>query len=214
MLKYLANVTNDIILIHKKGKKSSCRYPDNPIWQRHFFARIVIWAFTPWRPYNESIEKWENSYDNVNDELSSRVNEIEKYKSPRDDDIREFIESKDTLISAIEKTISKNMKGNLQTDKIKIKKDSDGKYSIRCGNRLVAYSYSYDKVKKIEKSLRDIIEDENVREFIEEKDRDFQKMNRLEQLFKIKLAWFVGIIRLWNSILPFKQTKDYGDENG
>jgi hypothetical protein len=214
MLKYLANVTNDITLIHYNNKKSSCKYLDKPIWLRHFLARIVVRIFTPWRKYNRSIEKWKKSHNNVNDELSSRVNEIEKYKSQTDDDTREFIESEDTLISAIEKTISKDIKGDLQTDKSKIRKDFDSRCTILCGGRLVAYSYSYEKAKKIENSLRDIIEDENVKERIKNRSIDYQEMSRLEQLFKIKLACFVGIIRIWNSSLPFKQTKEYDDENG
>ena len=215
MLKYLANVTSDITLIPLKNKKSSCKYSDNPIWLRHFFARIVVRIFTPWKKYDKSIEKWKESFDIANNELSSRVNEIEKYKSPDYDyDTREFIESKDKLISALEKTISNNMKGDLRTAKSKIRKDSDGRCTILCGGRLVAYSYSYDKAKKIENSLRDIIEDENVKELIKKRYTDYQEMSRLEQLFKIKLAWGVGIIRMWDSILPFKQTKEYGDLNG
>lgn len=214
MLKYLANVTSNIILIHKKAKKvlaniRTIRYGND------ILLHAWLYGYSH-RGENitKALKKWKNSYDNVNDELSSRVNEIEKYKSPTDDDTQEFIESEDTLKSAIEKTISKDMKGDLQTAKSKIRKDSDGRCTILCGGKLVAYSYSYDKAKKIENSLRDIIEDEKVKERIKNRSIDYQEMSRLEQLFKIKLACFVGIIRMWNSILPFKQTKEYDDENG
>ena len=212
MLKYLANVTSDIILIHKKGKKSFCRYSDNPEWLRHSLARAVVRVFTPWRKYNKSIRKWEESFDNANDELSLKTNKIEKFRSSTDDDTREFIESEDMLKSAIEKIISEDMKGDLQTAKSTIKKDSDGRCTVRCGGRLVAYSYSYEKAKKIEKTLRDIIDDEKTRELLKNRYNDFQKMNRLEELFRIKLAWLVGMVRLWNSILPFKQITEYKEK--
>ena len=213
MFKYFAHVTRDITLFHYKNNKSSCKYSDNPIWLRHFFARGGIQIFTPWRKYNRSIEKWKESFDVANNELSSRVNEIEKYKSPTDDDTREFIESEDTLISVVEKIVPKDLNGDLQTDKIKIKKDSDGKCTIQCGNRLVAYSYSYDKAKKIEKTLRDIIEDENVKELLKKRYIDYQEMSRLKQLFKTKLANFVSFMRRWDSILSFEKAKYPEDVN-
>jgi hypothetical protein len=165
--------------------------------------------FTPWKKYNKAVKKWEGRFDEANNELSSRVNEIERYKSPTDDDTREFIESKDTLKSAIEKTISKAMKGDLQTEKTETKKDADGRCTIRCGGRLVAYSYSYDKAKEIEKTLRDIIDDKKVRELLKKGFDDFKEMIHLEQLFKIKLAWRVETIRLWDFILPFRKEGTY-----
>ena len=213
VFKYFAYVTRDITLIHYKNKKSSCKYSDNPIWPRHFFARRGVQIFTPWRKYNRSIEKWKKSWDIANNKLSSRVNEIEKYKSPTDDETREFIESEDTLISVLEKTISKDMKGDSRTAKSKIRKDSDGRCTILCGGRLVAYSYSYDKAKKIKNSLRDIIEDEKVKELIKNRSINHQEMSRLEQLFKIKLANFVSFMRRWDSILSFDKAKYPGDVN-
>ena len=213
MFKYFAHVFRDITLIHYKNKKSSCKYPDNPIWLQHLFARMVIRILTPWTKYNKAVKKWEESFDIANNEISSRVNEIKKRITLTDIDTREFIESKDTLISAIEKTISKDVKGNLQTPKLRIKPFSDGRCELRCGSRLVAYSPSGTWLRTLEDSLREIIEDEKVKELIEKKSIDYQQKSLLEQLFKIKLARFVYFMRSWDSILSFKETKDYGDVN-
>jgi hypothetical protein len=129
MFKYLAHVTSDITLIYYNDKKSSCKYPTNPIWLRHFIAlwlrhfiaRMVVRIITPWTKYNKAVKNWEESFDNSNNEISSRVNEIRKCITLTDIDTREFIESEDTLIRSTEKTISQDVKGDLQTSKLETK---------------------------------------------------------------------------------------------
>ena len=212
MFKYFANVTCDITLIHK-NEKTSCKYPDNPIWLRHFFARIVVRIFTPWKKYDRSIEKWKESVDIANNELSSRVNEIENYKSPIDDDTWKFIESKDTLISALEKTISKDMKGDLQTSKLKIKTFDDGRCELRCAGRLIAYSYGGAWLRTLEHSLKDIVDDKNIIELYKNRHIAFQKMNLQEQRFKIKFAGLVDFVRMLDTLFSFKKQKYPEDIN-
>ena len=213
MFKYFVHVTRDITLIHYKNKKSSCKYPNDPIWLRHIFARMIVQILTPWTKYKKAVEKWEGSFDDANNEISSRANEIENYKSPIDDDTWRFIESKDTLKSVIEKTISDDIKGDLRTAKLKIKQFSDDRCELRCGGRLVAHSYSNDEMKKIENSLRNIIEDENIKRLIGKRSTDFQEMNHLEQLFKIRFAGLVSFMRMWDSILSFKKASYPKDLN-
>ena len=205
MLKYLAHITKDITLIHYEDKKSSCIYPKNAIWLSRPFARFFLQMFTSWKKYNKAIKNWEESYDEANKGLSSKVNEIKKYESPTDNETYEFIKSKDDLISAIEKTILNDIKGNLQTTNLRIESFFDGRYELRNENGLIAYSYSLEKLKGIEKSFREIIDDEKIKRLIKKQYTDFQEKNRLENLFKIKLAWRVDIIRLWHFILPYKK---------
>ena len=213
MFKYFAHLTCDITLIHYKNKKSSCKYPANPIWLRHRITRMGVSIFTPWMKYKKAVKKWEESFDIANNEISLRVRAIDKYRNPTDDFTWEFIESEDTLKRVIEKTISDDMKGDLRTAKLKIKQFTDDRYELRCGGRLVAHSYPYDEMKKIENSLRNIIEDENIKRLIGKKSTDFQEMNHLEQSFKIRFAGLVSFMRMWDSILSFKKASYPRDLN-
>ena len=213
MFKYLAHVTSDITLIHYNDKKSSCKYPTNPIWLRHFIARMVVRIITPWTKYNKAVKNWEESFDNSNNEISSRVNEIRKCITLTYIDTREFIESEDTLIRSTEKTISQDVKGDLHTSKLETKLFAYGKCELRCGSRLVAYSHGGTWLRTLELSLRELIDDEKVRELIEKRDIAYQKMSLLKRRFEIKFAWLVSFMRRWNSILSFEKAKYPGDVN-
>lgn len=204
VVRYFTYVFRDVELIYHGNNEISCRYPNNPKWQQHLFARGILWLFTPWRKYKKANKCSENILDITNREIFSRVNKTKKDITITDVDTREFIESENTITRAIEDTISKDLKGDLQTAKLKIKKYSEGRCELRCGGRLVAYSYSYEKLKLLEDSLREIIEDNKVKKSIAESHTNFKKKSDLERLFKIKLAKFVNIVQTLDSIIPFR----------
>lgn len=212
MVKYLASSFRDITLIRHDDDTLTCSYPSKPVWRQHCFARMIVWIFTPWRKYTKAVENWNKKYNVVNTEISSKVEEILDRDIVTEAECSEFITDKNTIIKTIYDTISKDLTGDLQRSKLKIKQYQEGGYDFRIGGKMMAQSKSYEKLKKLEDLFLFVLEDDEIKESIKNIEIDNNKIYGLKQVFNSKLAWLVYNVRTWNAILSFKTNK-YDNNN-
>lgn len=214
MVKYLASSFRDITLIHQDADTLTCAYPYKPIWRQHCFARIIVWIFTPWRKYNNIVENWNKKYNDVNTEISLKVEEILDRNIVTENDSSEFMSDKNSITKTIYDTISENLTGDSQGSKLKIeeygyKNGQLYNHVFRIGGRTTAQSSSYEKLKKLEDLFLIILEDDKIKNSILRVESITPKKDEVKQVFSRKLAKLVFDVRTWDGVLSLRDKYDY-----